>query len=134
MVAVYSRCMEKKKLLIVDDDSGLRKALERCFRLDGLYDVRGAENGNDALKAIREGYKPHVVLSDFDMPECNGAALYKALCEEFPSVSCHVILMSGGTKAAKFADQKSLPYLDKPFSNDEVLKVVGSLMEVVDEA
>lgn len=123
----------KKRLLIVDDDSHLREALVRSFRIDGQYEVKDASNGMEALKLIREGFKPHVLLSDFDMPKCDGGALYEKLCEEFVSVSCHMIIMSGGFRGEKFANRHSIPFLSKPTERGSPQKEVDEMMSMVDE-
>ena len=59
---------QARKLLIVEDDSGLLKQLKQCF--EG-YDVYTAENREDAITELRR-HEPAVVLLDFDLPPNNG--------------------------------------------------------------
>lgn len=64
-------------LLCVDDDPGTRKFYGRVFEAHG-FEVLLAENGADALRTLRRS-RVDAVVSDYDMPEINGAELASAL-------------------------------------------------------
>lgn len=61
----------KYRLLLVDDESGIVKALTRVFRQEN-YEVITAGSGKEALERLAEG-TVHLVISDFMMPGMNGA-------------------------------------------------------------
>ncbi|HEX8731608.1 MAG TPA: response regulator, partial [Ktedonobacterales bacterium] len=59
------------RVLIVDDDAGIRETLGVMLRDEG-YDVDEASNGADALKKIWAASDPTVVLLDMWMPQMSG--------------------------------------------------------------
>jgi CheY-like chemotaxis protein len=80
----------KTRLLIVDDDSALRHLLSIILTHSG-YEIRSAQDGFSALKAIREEM-PDVVLSDLYMPGMSGFELLSVVRRRFPLIP--VIAMS----------------------------------------
>lgn len=79
------------RLLVVDDEPGIRDMLARHFRFLGL-DVLTAENGRAALEVLRHE-KIDIVISDIMMPELNGIELLRALRAEYPMI--HSIMITG---------------------------------------
>ena len=69
--------MEKTKLLIVDDEPGMRRTLERIMKAKGC-EVRVAEDGASAIAAA-EAYSPDIVLLDIRMPGMDGLGVADAL-------------------------------------------------------
>jgi CheY-like chemotaxis protein len=65
------------RLLVAEDHDDTREALAMLLELEG-YEVRTARNGREALDAALE-FKPSLVITDFDMPELDGAGLVSAL-------------------------------------------------------
>ena len=61
----------KRKILLVDDEINILKALERMLRRAG-YDVFTANSAAEGLQLQSQQHCP-VVISDFRMPEQNGA-------------------------------------------------------------
>lgn len=59
------------KLLIVDDSALMRKHLRLIFEETGLFEVRTARNGRDALDQLG-AYEPDVITLDINMPEMDG--------------------------------------------------------------
>jgi two-component system response regulator PilR (NtrC family) len=81
----------KVRLLVVDDEPGIREMLERHFTFLG-YLVKTAENGKQALKKLDE-HKFDVVISDIKMPEMDGIELLRVISAEHPMV--HTIMITG---------------------------------------
>ena len=107
------------KLLIVDDDPGLRKSLGMLLAEDG-YDVAAEERATTALERLRA--EPFdAVLCDVRMPEMDGLTFLRTYRER--GGSALVIMMSayGGEDAAIAAMKEgAYDYLPKPFRADEV--------------
>src|SRR5262245_33891324 len=79
-----------KRLLIVDDDAGMRTALEARFLRRG-WQVDIAVNGDEAVKKFRE--EMHVlVITDVRMPGRDGFALLREIQATSPSTA--VILLT----------------------------------------
>lgn len=110
---------EKLKVLIVDDDETGRIALRRMFRK--RFDVSLAPDGERALEMILAG-DYDAVLSDFDMPNMDGQALFEALMEQRPEMARRTVFMTGGPatdRGMRFFVGR--PFLAKPIdANDAV--------------
>ena len=59
-----------KRVLVVDDERGVREALKQLLEYDGM-EVRTVESGMDALDAYAE-FHPHIVLLDVKMAGMDG--------------------------------------------------------------
>src|SRR4026208_1628267 len=75
--------MEQRKILIVDDEAGLRELVRINLEHEG-YGVVQAENGLHGLEAVREEH-PDLVIMDVMMPEMVGWEACKKL-REFSTV------------------------------------------------
>lgn len=67
----------KKRLLIVEDDVSLLKAIAACLEIEN-YEVMTARSGSDALILIAETL-PDLIVSDVMMPYGDGYSLIKNL-------------------------------------------------------
>jgi DNA-binding NtrC family response regulator len=81
----------KARLLIVDDESSVRKSLCCVFEAIG-YSVRTAEDGMSALFALGEEM-PEILISDLNMPGMSGFELLTVVRRWFPDLK--TIAMSG---------------------------------------
>ena len=61
------------ELLLVDDDPAIQRLLAYWLRQAG-YEVRVASNGLEAIEEI-ESHPPHVLITDWEMPEVSGIEL-----------------------------------------------------------
>ncbi len=60
------------KILIVDDEEGVRRSLKKLLQRDG-YDILLAENGTEAIDIVREHVNEiETVICDFKMPGLDG--------------------------------------------------------------
>jgi CheY-like chemotaxis protein len=119
----------KSRVLLVDDDPDLRRALARMLRTDG-YEVREALNGREALQLLIDNHDfvPVVILSDHDMPLMNGRELHQQLRLTFPELEPRFILMSGNDKVARYAKDVCIPFLSKPFSTEALSAAIKSVL------
>ena len=82
--------MNKKSILIVDDEESIRVSLEAILKKQ--YYVNTAETGLKALKMLQNDHYD-LTLSDIKMDDMNGIALLKKVKEKFPKIP--VLLMTG---------------------------------------
>ena len=60
--------MDKKRILVVDDEVGFTRMVRLNLEQTGVYDVREVNEGKMALVAARE-FKPDLILLDVVMPD-----------------------------------------------------------------
>ncbi|NJL09727.1 MAG: response regulator transcription factor [Calothrix sp. SM1_7_51] len=79
------------RLLLVDDESLIRRGLKALLKLEGDLEVIGeAENGQNALLLI-ESLQPDIVLMDIRMPIMDGVAATKEVAARFPQIKVLVL-------------------------------------------
>ncbi len=114
------------RLLLVDDDAGLRELIRTTFHLVDV-EVDEAENALRALDRLREN-RPDVIVLDVSMPGMDGLELCRRLKADRNMKSIPIVLLSGtvdaGRRAAEAGADASLP---KPFSPLQLLAVVERL-------
>lgn len=84
--------MEKKKILLVEDDSALAEVYRSRLELEG-FDVDHASNGEFALSKIIE-YKPDLVVLDAMMPKVNGFDVLDIVRNTPETANTHVIMLT----------------------------------------
>ena len=118
------------RILVIDDDTSLRKLLRRFLEKAG-HDVVEAANGSIALDMQREN-PAELISTDIFMPEKEGTEFIMDMSIEFPKVK--VIAISGGgnvedvdfLKLAK--NLGALKTFQKPFKKKELLAAVEELL------
>ncbi len=73
--------MKPLSILFVDDDSFLLEMYALKFTKNG-YEVKTAQGTEEALKLIRDGYEPDILLLDIVMPGMDGIELLSVLRKE----------------------------------------------------
>lgn len=82
-----------KKALIVDDDPTTIELL-RSLLVERRFEVWQAKDGKDAWDKIRDDNLPHIILSDFMMPNMDGFKFFKGLRENEKTKNIPVIFFS----------------------------------------
>ena len=108
-------------MIVVEDAPTVRMMAARALAEAG-YTVLEAGDGQEALDKIRSYAGPlDLVITDLGMPTMSGQDLARCLRDERPNVP--VLFMSG------YGDtEKVTPYLQKPFSPDELVRRAGALL------
>jgi len=118
---ILGRMNVKEKILLVDDEEGIRKVLGISLSDKG-YDVFTAQDGEGALRLFKET-KPSVVLTDIKMPGMDGIELLGRLKKEDPDTE--VIMITGHGEmdlAIKSLKYEATDFVTKPI-NDDVLEI-----------
>ena len=111
-----------QNVLVVDDDQDMRALLRDVLEEHG-YKVTLAQNGQEALKSLREGEYP-VVLTDLRMKGIQGIELLAEIKRSFPDTNVILMTAFGSVETALEAmKQGASDYLMKPVKNDDLLRV-----------
>lgn len=119
------------RILIVDDDAAVRRALRRLLEREG-HRVNEAENGQVGLHRLGES-PVDLVMADLFMPVMDGLEFISKLQQEYPGTK--VLAMSGSTyeRRPRFLEiasrMEGVRTLVKPATNEEVLAAVRELLE-----
>lgn len=108
-----------EKILIVDDQFGIRVLLKEVFEKDG-YETFDASNGNQALAIIKDE-SPDLVLLDMKIPGMDGLEILKEIRER--NLETNVIMMTAYGELEMINAAKNLgavAHFAKPFDIDEV--------------
>ncbi len=120
----------KEKILLVEDESLLRKLLTKHLRNLG-YDIITASNGKEALDRMQtERLNIDLLLTDVVMPEMGGPELAEKLKAEHPDLRC--LFMSGYTDRAVNRSvklDKDAAFLQKPCAVTEVSQAIREVLD-----
>jgi DNA-binding NtrC family response regulator len=116
------------KVLIIDDETAILDTLRILLKREG-FDVVTASGGQAGLAALPE-VRPDFVLSDIRMPGVTGIEILNAAREL--DATLPVILMTAQASlnsAIQAVNQGAFHYIQKPFSNDELLVICKRAVE-----
>jgi CheY-like chemotaxis protein len=117
--------MAKKKVLVVDDEKDIVEFLSQLLEDNG-YEVRGAYNGIEGMELVSKE-KPDLILLDLQMPEETGTGLYRKLHDKKELRDIPVVVISG-LAGRDVAVSKSVPVIEKPPEEQEVLRAVAEAL------
>jgi len=125
-------CKAVRRILIVDDEAGIRDALTFGLESDNGYEIFGAEGGDEALRII-EATDIDVVVSDIRMPQGNGLALLRGI--RIRNRIKPLVIMMSGYADVTLQDLISMgaeTLLEKPFDFDTAKVAIGRACEKID--
>jgi two-component system, NtrC family, response regulator HydG len=118
------------RVLVVDDDPGVRYTLREILSSEGLV-VDEAADGAEALARFEAQPAP-LVLTDLRMPNVDGMELLRRLAGRSPAPRVVMITAHGSERQAVEAMKAgAYDYFRKPFENDELVAVVRRAVEAV---
>ncbi|EHQ92285.1 response regulator [Desulfosporosinus youngiae] len=115
------------KILVVDDQLGVRRLLFETFRED-QHEVEMAANGEEAVQLLKT-FKPDLIMMDMKMPGMNGIETLKQIRALDRQVG--VIMMTAYGDAQNMEQAKDLGilhYLGKPFDLFELRDRVRTIL------
>ena len=116
--------MSHSKILVVEDDAGLREALIDTLKLSG-YQCVEAESGEDALLTLKE-QSVDLVVSDVQMGGMSGLTLLNSIKRSWPNLPV-LIMTAYGTidDAVQAMRDGACNYMAKPFAPEVLLNMVN---------
>ena len=117
-----------KKILVVDDEIGIRQSLQKILEKED-FSVVTASNGEEAFKIIRQG-EIDLLITDIRMAGMDGVELLKVSKSVSPFTE--VIMITGYASVDTAVDsmkQGAYDYITKPFKKADILKAVHKAIE-----
>lgn len=111
------------KILLVEDELNIRKALIRLLR---DHEVIDAPDVVTAQGVLSTGTEIDLVLSDVMMPGGTGADLHRWVLEVRPDLASRFAFMTGGMRddVKSYVLKTGIPILDKPFTYAEIKELL----------
>ena len=113
-----------KKIMIVDDEEGIRESLKLI--LSDHYDLIVTETVAQCFECLKNARDIGLVLLDIKMPKMNGLDVLKEIKGKYPHIN---VVMITGYRSVETAGEASsrgaTGYIVKPFKSDEILTTVG---------
>ncbi|WP_432453175.1 MULTISPECIES: response regulator [unclassified Agarivorans] len=120
-----------KRILVVDDSQTARRHISKVLENIGIRQVLVAEHGQQAL-ALLEQHPVDLVITDYNMPVMDGAALIESLRQHPRFCDIPALMVTSENNGAKLdgVRQSGVSALvDKPFDIDVVKQVLASLFD-----
>ena len=118
------------KVLVVDDEESIREALRMALEMRGIFSIREAADGKEALKKVIQS-KPDVIILDVEMPEMDGLQAHRELKRDPQARDIPVIFLS----AKPYKDiAQTVPigvdeYMEKPLGIKELYAKIDKVIE-----
>lgn len=113
--------LEKKHLLIIDDEPSIRLILEHYFSSE--YHVVLTSNGQEAIEWLLKGHPADAIVADYEMPFMNGLEFIKHLRANNSHKSTPLLMLSVTDESSKkimCLKQGADDYIVKPFNPEEL--------------
>jgi DNA-binding response OmpR family regulator len=120
--------MEKKPILIVDDEKNIRLTMSQALKPLGMP-VHTAANGEEALQKLG-GEPAGLVFLDLNMPGLDGMEVLRRIKERWPNVRV-IMITAHGTIASAVEAMKlgAVDFLQKPFSPGDIRDLATQVLE-----
>lgn len=120
--------MDKSRILIIDDDTNLRKSLADILRYKG-FEPYAAESGTAGLTMLKEKHV-NLVLVDLGLPDMAGIEVLKKIKTDYPSMEA--IILTGNASidtAIEATNRGAFSYLVKPYEIDQLILNIHRALE-----
>jgi DNA-binding NtrC family response regulator len=118
----------KAKILIIDDDTSLRRVLEYNLQEEG-YEVQAASSGEEGLYLFGKS-QPNLVITDMKMSGMDGLMVLKSIKERSPETLVIIITAFGTIDVAVEAMKAgAYDYITKPFNRDALKLTVRNALQ-----
>jgi len=119
-----------KTVLIVDDSVSMRQMVS--FTLKGAgFEVVEAGDGKDAVSKLNGGAKPHLVITDLNMPNMDGIGLIKAIRGMASHKFTPILMLTTESADGKKKEGQAAGatgWIVKPFNPEQMLATIKKVV------
>jgi len=122
--------MSPRRVMIVDDEKGIREALKQVLEYEEI-EVQASASGHEAIRVYAE-FKPHLVFLDVKMEGMDGLETLKRIRQL--DAQAQVVMISGhGTiqTAVEATQLGAYDFLEKPLDTDRILLTLRNALQHV---
>lgn len=119
--------MEKKKILIIDDEEQFTKIVKLNLEYTGKYEVKTENKGALGLAATKE-FKPDLILLDILMPDMEGSEVAFQLTNDKDTENIPLVFLTAVAKKEEIEASKGVigghPFIAKPVDIKQLIEVI----------
>ncbi len=116
--------MTTKRILVIDDEDGIREIIQICLEAAAGWDVFTAASGSEGL-AIAEAIQPDAILLDVMMPDLDGPTTFQQLQANAATGHIPTILL---TAKAKIIDLGVTGVITKPVKAQDLVDQIREIL------
>jgi DNA-binding NarL/FixJ family response regulator len=119
------------KILLVDDEPGIRESVKAYLEYNEEFIVEVASNANEGLSLLQK-FTPDLVISDIMMPQVDGYQFIKKLREDLHFQSLPVVFLTAkGMTSDRIQGYEAGcdAYLSKPFDPEELEAIIKNILQ-----
>jgi CheY-like chemotaxis protein len=118
------------RILVVEDEPHIRDVLVEALTAFG-HRVESAGNGSEAVRLLTERSFA-LILTDLQMPEMDGEALYQKIAQTWPHLASRVVFLTSGAPSSAldvFSGGARVPILRNPFDPKALQQLVERMLK-----
>lgn len=122
--------MERKRLLLVDDEPHVTLVLSRKLERVG-YEVQTARDGEEGFQTA-QSFQPDLIVSDLQMPRLDGLGMATSLAGHPATMHIPILMLSGRgflLDPQLAASTRIVRVLEKPFAASDIIRCAGEILE-----
>lgn len=122
--------MDKKRVLIVDDEKDFLTIVKLNLEDTGQYEVKTISNANEIISEVQT-FKPDVILMDIIMPSLDGIEACKMIHSDPAGKTIPVIMVSAldrQQEVARAYKEGAADFLVKPVGKDVLLAALEKIL------
>jgi len=124
--------MEKRKILIIDDEASFTRLLKLNLEQSGKFEVRTENRGSQAVQTAR-AFKPDLILLDIIMPDMDGSEVANRLKGEPVTKDTPILFLTALVKDQEVESKSGTIgghiFLAKPITTDELITNIEKTLE-----
>ena len=118
--------MDKKRILVIDDETSITKFLKFALERSQQYEVRCEQEGGKAVTAVRS-FSPHLILLDVNMPDMQGGEVSALLKEDPVFRNIPIIFLTGMLSQEEMQSGLTIggrPAVAKPIQIEKLIECI----------
>jgi CheY-like chemotaxis protein len=122
--------MTTKRILVIDDEDGIREIIQICLEAAAGWDVLTAASGSEGL-AMAQTSQPDAILLDVMMPDMDGPTTFRYLQANMVTQHIPTILLTAKAKISEqkqFIDLGVTGVITKPFKAQDLVDQIRDIL------
>ncbi len=115
--------MEKKRILIIDDEPSFTRMVKLNLEETGTYEVRQENSAEQGLAAAKD-FKPDLILLDVLMPDMDGAQVASQIKADEKTENTPIVFLTATVRKEEEGIIGGHPFIAKPVSTEEVIECI----------